>query len=228
MLCSLPGDGHYAVDRERNRVMKAQIEEELKQLEDEVSDSFSSTGFDCHTSPVFSPANPESSIEDCLAVLGDRVARDLDTHLASTVHTLLSAPLDYEHFREAAQDISCHTQSGWSKVLVPLVLLQALQGEGQILAHLLPLGVRFLEEAEADYIIQQGGWVSGHWTGDGWYILVGWDRGRTKNEPLINFSYEVQADKCFSLDLLAAVHSIARVGRQISTVHFVFLCGRDK
>ncbi|XP_021430460.2 bcl-2-like protein 13 [Oncorhynchus mykiss] len=152
------GDGHYAVDRERNRVMKAQIEEELKQLEDEVSDSFSSTGFDCHTSPVFSPANPESSIEDCLAVLGDRVARDLDTHLASTVHTLLSAPLDYEHFREAAQDISCHTQSGWSKVLVPLVLLQALQGEGQILAHLLPLGVRFLEEAEADYIIQQGGW----------------------------------------------------------------------
>ncbi|KAM9570852.1 bcl-2-like protein 13 isoform 1-T3 [Salvelinus alpinus] len=152
------GDGHYAVDRERNRVMKAQLEEELKQLEHEVSDSFSSTGFDCHTSPVFSPANPESSIEDCLAVLGDRVARDLDTHLASTVHTLLSAPLDYEHFREAAQDISCHTQSGWSKVLVPLVLLQALQGEGQILAHLLPLGVRFLEEAEADYIIQQGGW----------------------------------------------------------------------
>ena len=109
------------------------------------------------------------------------------------------------------------------QVLVPLVLLQALQGEGQILAHLLPLGVRFLEEAEADYIIQQGGWVSGHWTGDGWYILVGWDRGRTKNEPLINFSYEVQADKCFSLDLLAAVHSIARVGRQISTVHFVFV-----
>lgn len=94
---------------------------------------------------------------------------------------------------------------------------------GSILAHLLPLGVRFLEEAEADYIIQQGGWVSGHWTGDGWYILVGWDRGRTKNEPLINFSYEVQADKCFSLDLLAAVHSIARVGRQISTVHLVFV-----
>uniref|UniRef100_A0A4W5JM14 BCL2 like 13 n=1 Tax=Hucho hucho TaxID=62062 RepID=A0A4W5JM14_9TELE len=152
------GDGHYDVDRERNRVMKAQLEEELKHLEDEISDSFSSTGFDCHTSPVFSPANPESSIEDCLAVLGDRVTRDLDTHLASTVHTLLSAPLDYERFREASQDISCHTQSGWSKVLVPLVLLQALQGEGQIMSHLLPLGVRFLEEAEADYIIQQGGW----------------------------------------------------------------------
>ncbi|CAB1322930.1 unnamed protein product [Coregonus sp. 'balchen'] len=128
--------------------MKGQIEEELRQLEDEIS-----ACFDCDTSPVFSPANPESSIEDCLAVLGDRVARDLETHLASTVHTLLSAPLDYERFREAAQDVSCHTQSGWSK---------ALQGEGQILAHLLPLGVRFLEEAEADYIIQQGGWVQGY------------------------------------------------------------------
>ncbi|KAK6319981.1 hypothetical protein J4Q44_G00090880 [Coregonus suidteri] len=156
------GDDQYAVDRamerERNRVMKGQIEEELRQLEDEISASFSSTGFDCHMSPVFSPANPESSIEDCLAALGDRVARDLDTHLASTVHTLLSAPLDYERFREAAQDVSCHTQSGWTKVLVPLVLLQALQGEGQILATLLPLGVNFLEEAEADYIIRQGGW----------------------------------------------------------------------
>ncbi|CAB1313599.1 unnamed protein product [Coregonus sp. 'balchen'] len=125
------GDDQYAVDREmereRNRVMKGQIEEELRQLEDEISASFSSTGFDCHMSPVFSPANPESSIEDCLAAMGDRVARDLDTHLASTV-------------------------------LVPLVLLQALQGEGQILATLLPLGVNFLEEAEADYIIRQGGW----------------------------------------------------------------------
>ncbi|CDQ61654.1 bcl-2-like protein 13 [Oncorhynchus mykiss] len=156
------GDDQYAVDRamerERNRVMKGQIEEELRQLEDEISAYFSSTGFDCHMSPVFSPSNPESSIEDCLAALGDRVARDLDTHLTSTVHTLLSAPLDYERFRKAAQDVSCHTQSGWAKVLVPLVLLQALQGEGQILATLLPLGVNFLEEAEADYIIRQGGW----------------------------------------------------------------------
>lgn len=41
MLCSLPGDDQYAVDREmereRNRVMKGQIEEELRQLEDEIS-----------------------------------------------------------------------------------------------------------------------------------------------------------------------------------------------
>lgn len=57
-------------------------------------------------------------------------------------------------------------------MLVPLVLLQALQGEGQILATLLPLGVNFLEEAEADYIIRQGGWVSGHWT-RGWVVHIG-------------------------------------------------------
>lgn len=48
----------------------------------------------------------------------------------------------------------------FSQVLVPLVLLQALQSEGQSLATLLHLGVRFLEEDEAGYIIQQGGWVS--------------------------------------------------------------------
>lgn len=47
-----------------------------------------------------------------------------------------------------------------SQVLVPLVLLQALQSEGQSLATLLPLGVRFLEERESDFILQQGGWVS--------------------------------------------------------------------
>lgn len=46
------------------------------------------------------------------------------------------------------------------QVLVPLVLLQALQYEGQSLETLLHLGVRFLEEDEAGYIIQQGGWVS--------------------------------------------------------------------
>lgn len=47
-----------------------------------------------------------------------------------------------------------------SQVLVPLVLLQALQSEGQSLATLLQLGVRFLEERESDFILQQGGWVS--------------------------------------------------------------------
>lgn len=46
------------------------------------------------------------------------------------------------------------------KVVVPLVLLQALQSEGQSVTTLLHLGVRLLEEDETDYIIQQGGWVS--------------------------------------------------------------------
>ncbi|XP_042267028.1 bcl-2-like protein 13 [Thunnus albacares] len=145
-------------ERERTRMIKGQIEEELRQLEDEIAASFSSTGFDRHTSLVFCPANPETSIEDCLAALGDRMARELDTHLAAAVHTLLTGPLDYQRFRDTALDLSTHTQGGWSKVLVPLVLLQALQSEGQSVTTLLHLGVRFLEEAEADYIIQQGGW----------------------------------------------------------------------
>lgn len=46
------------------------------------------------------------------------------------------------------------------QVLVPLVLLQALQSEGQSVRPLLDLGLRFLEENEADYITQLGGWVS--------------------------------------------------------------------
>ncbi|KAM7396387.1 hypothetical protein PAMP_019431 [Pampus punctatissimus] len=120
--------------------------------------AFSSTGFDRHTSLVFSPANPETSIEDCLAALGDRIARELDTYLTAAVHTLITGPLDYQRFRDTTLDLSTHTQGGWSKVLVPLVLLQALQSEGQSVTTLLHLGVRFLEEAEADYIIQQGGW----------------------------------------------------------------------
>ncbi|XP_028263804.1 bcl-2-like protein 13 [Parambassis ranga] len=145
-------------EKERIRMIKDQIEEELRQLEDEITASFSSTGFDCHTSLVFSPANPESSIEDCLAVVGDKVARELETHLATAVQTLLAEPLDYQRFRDTTVDLSTHTQGGWNKVLVPLVLLQALQSEGQSLTTLLHVGLRFLEEDEAHYIIQQGGW----------------------------------------------------------------------
>ncbi|XP_036963656.1 bcl-2-like protein 13 [Acanthopagrus latus] len=145
-------------ERARTTMIKAQVEEELKKLEDEIADSFSTTGFDRHTSLVFNPANPETSIEDCLAAVGDQVARELDANLAAAVDTLLAGPLDYQRFRDAALDLSVHTQGGWSKVLVPLVLLQALQSEGQSLATLLHLGVRFLEEDEAGYIIQQGGW----------------------------------------------------------------------
>lgn len=52
--------------------------------------AFSTTGFDRHTSLVFNPANPETSVEDCLAAVGDQVARELDTHLAAAVDTLLA------------------------------------------------------------------------------------------------------------------------------------------
>ncbi|GAA6085783.1 bcl-2-like protein 13 isoform X1 [Tachysurus ichikawai] len=75
---------------EKTSRMKEQIEEQLKQLEDEITASFPSTGFDRQTSPVFSPANPENTIEDSLAVLGDRVTQVLDTHLVSATRTLLS------------------------------------------------------------------------------------------------------------------------------------------
>lgn len=52
--------------------------------------AFTSTGFDCHTSPVFSPANPESSIEDCLAHLGEKVSQELKEHLHKALESLLS------------------------------------------------------------------------------------------------------------------------------------------
>ncbi|TDH09130.1 hypothetical protein EPR50_G00083430 [Perca flavescens] len=150
-------EGHGQNERERSTIIKAH-EEEMRQLDDEIAASFSTTGFDRHTSLVFNPAIPETSIEDCLAAMGDRLAAELDTHLAAAVYTLLAGPLDYQSFRDTTQDLSTHTQGGWSNVLVPLVLLQALQSEGQSLTTLLHLGVRYLEEAEAGYIIQQGGW----------------------------------------------------------------------
>lgn len=152
--------GDEQSEREKNRAMKGQIEDELRQLEDEIAASFSSTGFDRLSSPVFCPLNPEGSIEDCLAALGDRVAKDLGSRLATAVHTLLSSSLDYQSFRETTLAVSIHTQGGWDEVLVPLVMLQALQSEGTALASLLTMGVRYLEEAEADYIIQQGGWAT--------------------------------------------------------------------
>ncbi|XP_016832737.1 bcl-2-like protein 13 isoform X4 [Cricetulus griseus] len=73
--------------------VKSEIEEELKSLDKEVSEAFTSTGFDCHTSPVFSPANPESSIEDCLAHLGERVSRDLKEPLNKALQVILSQVL---------------------------------------------------------------------------------------------------------------------------------------
>lgn len=52
--------------------------------------AFTTTGFDCHTSPVFSPVNPESSIEDCLAHLGEKVSQELKEHLHKALESLLS------------------------------------------------------------------------------------------------------------------------------------------
>uniref|UniRef100_A0A1A7XKW5 BCL2-like 13 (Apoptosis facilitator) n=1 Tax=Iconisemion striatum TaxID=60296 RepID=A0A1A7XKW5_9TELE len=145
-------------EKERNRRIKAETDEALRQLKEEVSASVSSSGFDHLLSPVFSPVDPESSVEDCLAAVGDKVAKELGTHLATAVQTLLTGPLDYQSFRSTTLDLSSHTQGGWNKVLVPLVLLQALHSEGQSLETLLELGLHILEEDEADYIIQQGGW----------------------------------------------------------------------
>ncbi|XP_074487962.1 bcl-2-like protein 13 [Sebastes fasciatus] len=154
-LTSAQGDAQHA--RQTSTMIKGH-EEELRQLDDEIAASSSTTGFDRHMSLVFNPPTPEISIEDCLAAMGDRLAAELDTHLAAAVYTLLAGPLDYQRFRDTTRALSVHTQGGWSKVLVPLVLLQALQSEGQSLTTLLHLGVRFLEEDEAGYIIQQGGW----------------------------------------------------------------------
>ncbi|MGH0127988.1 UNVERIFIED_CONTAM: hypothetical protein FKN15_028568 [Acipenser sinensis] len=105
--------GETPQEKEVAAKVKAEIEEELKLLEEEISKAFTSTGFDCHTSPVFSPANPESSIEDCLAHLGDRVSQDLSTHLHTAMQSLLSSPLDYKHYKEAVQQVASHAQ-GWS------------------------------------------------------------------------------------------------------------------
>ncbi|XP_044847658.1 bcl-2-like protein 13 isoform X2 [Mauremys mutica] len=124
--------------------------------------AFTSTGFDCHTSPVFSPANPESSIEDCLAHLGEKVSQELKEPLHKALQILLSKTVTYQEYRERTQEIDAHA-SGWSKVLVPLVLLQQflmeLTKRGQEpLGALLQFGVTYLEDYAADYIIQQGGW----------------------------------------------------------------------
>ncbi|XP_027891214.1 bcl-2-like protein 13 isoform X2 [Xiphophorus couchianus] len=143
---------------ERSRRMKQQIDEELKQLQQEVNDSFSELDFDLRQSVVFSPPNPDNSVEESLAAMGHGVSRELGLHLSAAVEKLLSGPLDYQRFQSAALDLARHTESGWNKVLVSLLLLQALRFEGKPLSTLLQLGLRCLQEDEAQFIIQQGGW----------------------------------------------------------------------
>ncbi|XP_041071739.1 bcl-2-like protein 13 isoform X2 [Carcharodon carcharias] len=139
--------------------IKMEIQEELKLLHDEINKAFASTGFECHTSPVFSPANPESSIEDCLAQLGEKVVRELAVQLQAALQNILNKPLEYKVYKEQANQVASHT-SGWNKVLISLVLLQQLltSHSQQPLKELVEFGVKYIEETEADYIIQQGGW----------------------------------------------------------------------
>ncbi|KAM9673945.1 bcl-2-like protein 13 isoform 1-T2 [Trichechus inunguis] len=151
-----------SLDQEVQLKVKTEIEEELKSLDKEISEAFTSTGFDRHTSPVFSPANPESSIEDCLAHLGEKVSQELKEPLHKALQMLLSQPVTYQAYRECTLETAVHA-SGWNKILVPLVLLRQMLLEltrrGQeSLSALLQFGVTYLEDHAAEYIIQQGGW----------------------------------------------------------------------
>ncbi|XP_047643887.1 bcl-2-like protein 13 isoform X2 [Phacochoerus africanus] len=124
--------------------------------------AFTSTGFDRHTSPVFSPANPESSVEDCLAHLGEKASQELKVPLLGALQMLLSRPVTYQAYRECTLETTVHA-SGWNKILVPLILLRQMLLEltrrGQEpLGALLQFGVTYLEDHAAEYIIQQGGW----------------------------------------------------------------------
>ncbi|XP_054891663.1 bcl-2-like protein 13 isoform X2 [Poeciliopsis prolifica] len=143
---------------ERSRRMKQQIDEELKQLEQEVNDTFSESDFDLRQSVVFCPPNPDNSVEECLAAIGHSVSRELGPQLSAAVEKLLSGPLDDQRFQSTALDLARLTESCWNKVLVPLLLLRALQYEGKPLKTLLQLGLHCLQDDEAQFIIQQGGW----------------------------------------------------------------------
>ncbi|KAM9312989.1 bcl-2-like protein 13 [Gastrophryne carolinensis] len=140
----------------------ADIEEELKRLEEEISAAFPSTGFDMHTSPVFSPASPESSIEESLAQLAERMCLQIPEQLNQACNNLLGGALTYDAFKKESEAAAAHA-TGWNKVLVPLVLLQRLlleltrRGDRQ-LENLIQVGVSYIEEVCADYVIQQGGW----------------------------------------------------------------------
>ncbi|XP_036092748.1 bcl-2-like protein 13 isoform X2 [Rousettus aegyptiacus] len=124
--------------------------------------AFTSTGFDRHTSPVFSPANPESSVEDCLAHLGEKVSQELRERLHKALQMLLSQPMTYQAYRECTLETTVHA-SGWNKILVPLILLQQMlleltrRGQESV-SDLVQFGVTYLEDYAAEYIIQQGGW----------------------------------------------------------------------
>lgn len=111
-----------SLDQEVLLKVKTEIEEELKSLDREISEAFTSTGFDRHTSPVFSPANPESSVEDCLAHLGEKVSQELRERLHKALQMLLSQPMTYQAYRECTLETTVHA-SGWNKVLTKFSFL---------------------------------------------------------------------------------------------------------
>ncbi|XP_075066805.1 bcl-2-like protein 13 [Mixophyes fleayi] len=151
-----------ALPREKLDEIKAEIEEALKRLEEEISAVFPRTGFDTLTSPVFNPVNSESSIEECLAPLVEKMTLEIREPLNKALQTLLSGSVTYDVFKRESDEAAVHT-SGWNKVLVPLFLLQRLlleqtrRGDSQP-DNVSQLGVSYIEEVCADYIIQQGGW----------------------------------------------------------------------
>ncbi|KAG2468847.1 B2L13 protein, partial [Polypterus senegalus] len=108
------------IEKEIATKVKADVEEELKLLEEEISKAFTSTGFDCHTSPVFNPANPESSIEDCLAHLGGKVLvplvllQELLKELTRQGEQPLNVLLQYgvQYVEDSAADFIIQ-QGGW-------------------------------------------------------------------------------------------------------------------
>ncbi|KAB0407604.1 hypothetical protein E2I00_017148, partial [Balaenoptera physalus] len=65
-----------SLDQEILLKVKTEIEEELKSLDEEISEAFASAGFTRHSLPVFSPTNPDSSAEDRSARLGEKAGRN--------------------------------------------------------------------------------------------------------------------------------------------------------
>ncbi|XP_023606981.1 bcl-2-like protein 13 isoform X2 [Myotis lucifugus] len=100
-----------SLDQEVLLKVKTEIEEELRFLDKEISEAFTNIGFDQHTSPVFSPANP---VEDCLAHLGERVSQELKEPLHKALQVLLSQPVTYQTYRECTLETTVHA-SGWNK-----------------------------------------------------------------------------------------------------------------
>ncbi|XP_015272654.1 PREDICTED: bcl-2-like protein 13 [Gekko japonicus] len=117
-----PSTGSQALDKEVLEKVKAEIEEELKHLDEEI----------------------------------------LEAPYKSLFWSLVCRPVTYQEYRERTQEAAA-LATGWSKVLVPLVILQQflmeLTRRGQEpLGALLQFGVTYLEDYVADYVIQQGGW----------------------------------------------------------------------